>query len=171
MDLPAEARPIWKPDPAWADPLLAVLAAVALLLASLVLVRRQVPPRPVQVGLQGRLAELAFAASRALPSLPPSLLQGLDRANADDRALDPWDAALVALLRADLDRSAGPPPRPPSNLPGPAAPAFGRCWQAAFEEAPLPSAEERVRVRGALGGGWASAVLEARLEQRRGGSG
>jgi membrane protease YdiL (CAAX protease family) len=164
MDTPSESRRPWNPDPAWADPLIALLAVVALLLSSLILVRRQSPPPAVKAGFAGRLAELPFAASRSFPAtraaLSGKMVPVLD---------EPWDrAVLVVLQAAEGGGHQEGMPALAGHLPGPAAEPFRRCWARAFEDAPPASLQDRARVREALGDGWAAAVLEARLERRDG---
>ncbi len=163
MDTPDSRRP-WNPDPAWADPLIALLAAATLLLSSLILARRQSPPPAVKAGLPGRIAELPFAAARAFPAARAALSGKLEQ-DLDE----PWDRAVLGVLRAEEgDAEAGRSLALPAQLPGPSAEPFRRCWARAFERAPAVSAQDRTQVRMALGDGWAAAVLEARLERQDG---
>ncbi len=163
---PADRRP-WNPDPAWADPLLALLAAAVLFLSGLIVARRQAPAPAAGVGLQGRLAELPFAAAKALPAARAALLRSLDQAPAGlDEA---WDRAAVGILLAeDGNLEGGRKLASGVPLAGPAAAPFRRCWARAFEGAGAVPAEDRPKVREALGGGWAAAVLEARLARLEG---
>jgi membrane protease YdiL (CAAX protease family) len=167
MDTPSGSRP-WNPNPAWADPLIALLAVVALLLSSLILARRQSPPPAAGAGLQGRLAELPFAAARALPAGRAALLQRMKQGAV--RGLEePWDRAVLGVLRAaEGDLQEGRRLVSGDTLAGSAGAPFRRCWARAFEGAPAVSEEDRGQVRKALGAGWAAAVLDDRLDQREG---
>jgi len=163
MDIRSDARRPWNPDPSWADPLLALLATVALLLSGLTILRRQNPPPATAAGIQARLLELPFAAARAFPGGRAALLQ---RIRGEQGLVEPWDRAVLGVLLAesgDLEGGRGLTPGP--ALPGPAAEPFRRCWARAFEGAAPVQSGDRDLVRAALGGGWTAALLEAHLDR------
>lgn len=167
MDAPPADRRPWNPDPAWADPLIALLAAAVLFLSILVVARRQAPAPAAGVGLQGRLAELPFAGAKALPAARAALRRSLDQGPAGLE--EAWDRAAVGVLLAeDGDLEGGRRLASGIALAGPAAAPFQRCWARAFEGGAAVPAEDRRRVGEALGGGWAAAVLDARLARLEG---
>lgn len=168
MDAPATAP--WHPDRRWADPLIALLALLALLASlSALRVRNRAAARPAErVTLQGRLAETAFAGPRLLAPGGP-------RRAAQEAApvQEPWDRALVALLKADLDAAT-----PEAGAwveaavpPGRAGDTFRRACAAALGRGPLPTLEERRDLHRRLGGGYGADILEARLKDRDGSGG
>lgn len=156
----------WQPDPRWADPLIAFLALLALLAASLTLTGRQrASHRPAErVSLQGRLLEVVLAG--------PSLLTGRpvtagEWAKAEGQVREPWDRALLQVLRAEL--SPQHPPLPADELPpGPAGAKLQAAYAAAYGVGSLPSEAARQEVRQRLGQGLAASLLEARLLEREG---
>jgi len=164
----APARAPWHPDRRWADPLIALLSLLALLAAILSLgVRQQRSRRPSErASLQGRMTEVGLAGPRILTGRGPT-----DREwrRAEAQLKEPWDRALLAVLKAEL----GGPNE--AKAPQSAAPAgasgdtFRRACLAAYGEGPLPSRAERDTVHRHLGGGHAAALLEARLLDREGG--
>ena len=169
MDTPSGSRRHpWNPDRAWADPLIALLAVVALFLSSLILARRQSPPPAVKAGLAGRIAELPFAAAKAFPAARTALLGRLKH-DPGAGLVEAWDrAALGVLVAEEGDLEGGRKLALDGTLPGPAQAAFGRCWGQAFEGASAVSEGDRSETRTALGNGWAAAVLDARLEGKGG---
>ncbi len=170
MDL--DPRTAWHPDRSWADPLIALLALLALLAAGLTLqVRRQSIQRPSeQAGLQGRLMEVALAG----PALVGRETSSRDWARAQSQLKEPWDQALLSVLRAEqgarkgtVSKATVPPPMPA----GPAGERFQRAYLAAYAGGSLPDRADRAELHRRLGRGYAAAVLEARLRDREGGSG
>ena len=159
----------WHPDRRWADPLIALLALLALLAAgSTLLVRKQAASRPAaRVSLQGRLTEVALAG--------PGLLAGGGRkapdwTKAERQVQAPWDRALLAVLKRELAEAPPlPAPAEPPVPEGPGGAPFRRAWQAAYEGAPLPDRTDRAEVRRRLGNGYGADLLEARLLDREGG--
>lgn len=168
MDAPATAP--WNPDRRWADPLIALLGLLALLASlSALRARDRASARPSErATLQGRLVETALAGPRLLA--PGARRPGMGEAG---RVKEPWDRALVALLKAELDPSEGDP-RPwieASMPPGRAGDAFRRACLAAHGQGPAPSADERRDLHRRLGAGYGADLLEARLLDREGGNG
>ena len=160
----------WQPDRSWADPLLTLLALLALLAVGFTLrARQQSARRPSErAGLQGRMLEVALAGPRLLTGGKGSA-QEWTRAEAQLK--EPWDRALLAVLKTELsDRKDAASPRPESAAPaGPAGERFRRVCLAAYADAPLPARAERDEVRHRLGNGYAADLLEARLRDREGG--
>jgi len=152
----------WQPDPRWADPLIALLLTLTCLVAGLTLrARARMATRPSeQVSLQGRLLEVAL--------MGPEVFLG--RASAWERSLpqaDPWDHALLTLLRRE--GIAGAPWQSPFPVPsGQGREALLRVIRAAYEGGPLPSAADRAEVHRRLGHGYGADLLEARLQDRQG---
>ncbi|HJW73398.1 MAG TPA: type II CAAX endopeptidase family protein [Geothrix sp.] len=155
-----EPRTPWQPAPRWADPFIALLLILACLAAGLSLfTRAKVAERPSeQVSLQGRLVEVALAAPQVLLGQKPKAAEW-DRAAA--RLSDPWDAALLVVLRTELEpeaKSALP------KLPSRGGEALHRVYLAAYEHGPMPSAQDRAETRRRLGRGYSASLLEARLQ-------
>lgn len=162
----------WKPDRTWADPLIVLLALVAVVLSWVVLQRRSDPPPPLRAGMRGRMAELPVAAGWIFgPKGDPFLKPGDLRQTA--RTLtEPWDRAVAGVLLADQgDLPEGRRLALDGERPGPAAADFQRCWERAFEGGPAVSPRVRAAALEALGNGWAAGLLEARLDARDGGDG
>jgi len=167
----AEPRAPWKPDRSWADPLIVLLALLALLASSLSLTSRKAAlQKPAErLSLQGRLSEVAL--------MGPGLVTGLggrapDWIKVEGQLQEPWDRAMVAVLKAE----SGAQPQsallwiPNATPTGSGGPAFKRACLAAYAEGPMPSQAERLEVQKRLGQGHAAALLEARLQDReRGG--
>lgn len=167
----------WQPDRSWADPLIALLALLAILAAGFTLrVRHQGARRPSErVSLQGRLTEVALAGPKLLMGAKSQAPQW---AKAERQLKEPWDRALLAVLKAELNEQE----RPGANSPEAAAPAgaapegppgdsFRRACLAAYAGAPLPERAERDEVHRRLGDGYTADLLEARLLDREGVSG
>lgn len=154
-----EPRTPWQPDPRWADPFITLLLALACVAAGLsLLTRAKVAERPSeQVSLQGRLMEVALAAPQVLLGQKPKPAEW-DRAAA--RLSDPWDAALLVVLRNELEPDAKPKAAFP-NLPSRGGEAFHRVYLAAYEHGPMPSAQDRAETRRRLGRGYSATLLEA----------
>jgi membrane protease YdiL (CAAX protease family) len=156
----------WHPDRSWVDPLIALLAILALLAAGFTLrARRHSAGRPAErAGLQARMLEVALSGRQVLSGRDAA---DKDWAKAEVQLKEPWDRALLAVLQQERKHAA-------SALPG-AAPsgsageAFRRAWLAAYGEAPLPDQAVRTEVHRRLGGGYAADLLEARLRDREGG--
>jgi membrane protease YdiL (CAAX protease family) len=167
-----EPSPSWQPDRSWADPLIALLALLALLVAGVALrARQQSARRPSErVSLQGRIMEVALTG--------PKLLAGRDTAardwaKAEARLAEPWDRALLAVLKQELAGPQAAATARPDLLaapPGAAGERFHQVCLAAYGEGALPIRADRDEVRHRLGGGYAADLLEARLRDReRGG--
>jgi len=163
-------RTPWHPDRSWADPLIALLTLLALLAVGLTLLaRRQSAMRPSErVSLQGRMVELALAGPRLVTG---RAADAKEWAKAAAQATEPWDRALLAVLKVELEgRKEGGllPPEAPAPA-GPAGQQFRRVLQAAYAGGPLPDRAERDEVHRRLGKGYAADLLEARLRDREGG--
>lgn len=155
----------WQPDRAWADPLIVFMAVLVLFLAGQVLLRRAAPAPLQRAGLQGRMAELPFAAERLLGQGPAGLFGSYDPGRVARTLGEPWDRALVGVLAAERgNRVLGRRLASEGDLPGPAAAAFRGCWARAYEGGAEVTSDERLLVRQALGNGWAAGLLEARLD-------
>lgn len=159
----------WHPDPRWADPLIAFLALLALLAASLTLQgRRRADQRPAeQVSLQGRLLEVVLVGPSLLtgrPARPEAWIK------AEGQLREPWDQALLRVLRAETGQT--PTARTLEELPPEVAgTALGAAYAAAYADGPLPGAQARLDVRQRLGRGYTADLLEARLLTREGQAG
>ncbi len=160
----------WHPDRRWADPLIALLALLALMAAGFTLLaRKQAARRPAErASLQGRLTEVALAG--------PGLLTGSKRkapewAKAEAQLTEPWDRALLAVLKAESAAPAGEAaiwidavaPAGAANL------GFRRVCLAAYAGAPMPDRADREEISRRLGQGFGADLLEARLRDREGG--
>ncbi|MFN7958306.1 MAG: type II CAAX endopeptidase family protein [Holophagaceae bacterium] len=166
----SEPRPSWQPHRSWADPLIALLALLALLAAGFTLrVRQQGSRRPAErAGLQARLLEVVLAGPRTLVGRP---VAAKEWAKAEAQLKEPWDRALLAVLRAELDGGKTPAPdgEPDMTPPGPAGDRFRRACLAAYARGHMPTPAERLELHRRLGDGYAADLLEARLRDREGG--
>ena len=157
-------RAPWNPDRRWADPLIALLALVALLAAAFTLLARAgASHRPTErVSLQGRMLEVVLAGPRLLTGAP---VAPKEWARAEDQLKEPWDRALLAVLMAELgDADAA---RHLAGTPtGAAADPYRKAFAAAYEDGPLPDRAARDETRRRLGSGYAATLLEARLLDR-----
>jgi hypothetical protein len=160
----------WHPDRRWADPLITLMAALALLAALFTLLARQAQgSRPAEgASLQARLMEPLLEGPRLLGATLPVGGASMDKAQAQLKA--PWDRALLSVLAADegnlaLGRTLAQAPQ------GPEGAAFRTAWQAAYAGGPLPDPATLRDLRHRLGDGYAAALLEARLLDRTGGDG
>lgn len=165
----SESPASWHPHRSWADPLIALLALLALLAAGFTLrVRQQGARRPAErAGLQGRLLEVALAGPRAFTGRP---VAAKEWTKAERQLKEPWDRALLAVLKAELGDPAAPAlDDPGAARVGPAWERFRRAYLAAYAGAPLPTAGDRLGVHRRLGDGYAADLLEARLLDREGG--
>ena len=166
----APLRHSWHPDRRWADSLIALLALLALLAAGFTLAaRRHSARRPAErASLQGRLLEVVLGG-------PDLLLHrggpSRDWARSESQAREPWDRALLAVLRAELGEQAEPAERwlAATTPAGAGGPGFRRVCLAAYVGAPLPSDADRTEVHRRLGDGYAADLLEARLRDRESG--
>ena len=160
----------WQPDRRWADPLIALLATLALLAAGLSLLSKQARAgRPAdQASLQGRLMEPILAAPRLLGTRLP--LGGASFGRAQAQLTEPWDRALLAVLAAEAgDLAQG---RALAGAPrGPWGDRFRAAWAAAYDHGPLPAAPPGPELAQRLGRGYAAAMLASRLADRAGGNG
>ncbi len=161
----------WNPDRRWADPLIALLAALALLAAVFTLLARQAQASRPEPGasLQARMLEPLLEGPRLLGAPRPPL-GGTSLAKAQAQLTAPWDRALLSVLAAEqgdlaLGRTLAQAPQ------GAAGEAFRKAWTAAYAAGPLPDAAALHGLRKRLGNGYAAALLEARLLDRRGGNG
>ncbi len=160
----------WQPDRSWADPLIALLAILVFLAAGFTLRARQSSARrPAErVSLQGRLTEVALAGPRLMTG---GLGRAPEWAKAERQLKEPWDRALLAVLKAELSSDkhpggVGPAAAAPADGPGN---SFRRACLAAYAGAPLPDRAERDEVHRRLGNGYGADLLEARLMDREGG--
>jgi len=166
MDRPGPAP--WNPDRAWADPLIATLVLLILLLGGWNLRARRAhghaPASAAQVSLQGRLADLALAAPRLLGATTGAALAGRDPRTSLSR-LTGWDQAVLAVYAGDQ----GELPRGETLAAGAPGP-FPAVWAWAYAgRGPAPDPETLRRVRQGLGSGYAAGLLEARIATRQGG--
>ena len=163
-------RQSWHPDRRWADSLIVLLALLALLVAGLTLSARQHSARrpSERASLQGRLLEVALGG--------PGLLlhrggPSRDWSRTESQAREPWDRALLAVLRAELGEQKEPTERwlDAATPSGAGGPGFRRVCLAAYAGAPLPGRTDRTEVHRRLGDGYAAELLEARLQDRESG--
>lgn len=166
---PTPASP-WQPDRRWADPLIVLLATLAILASLLTLLSKQIQARKpaARASLQARLAEPMLFGPRLLGARMP--VQGASLARLDAQTAAPWDRALLAVLAAE----SGDLPRARSLAQAPLGPegdAFRAAFQAAYGNGPLPPGLDAAALSHRLGDGYAAALLEARLQDRRGAGG
>ena len=163
----------WQPDRRWADPLIVLLATLALLAAGFTLMsKRSRSARPAnRASLQGRMMEPLLSAPRLLGARIPFRGESLTAAQA--QLTEPWDRALLSVLTAEAgDRAAARDlALGPKGPQGPWGERFRTAWTAAYDQGPLPDAAFRPELRQRLGNGYAAALLEARLLDRTGGNG
>lgn len=168
MDL--DTRTSWHPDRSWADPLIALLALLVLLAVGFTLrARQQSAMRPSErVSLQGRITEVALAGPRLLVGRGTTAREWT---KAEAQLKEPWDRALLAVLKAELDRQEENPIDWVNLVapPGPAGERFRRVCLAAHAGAAMPDRTQRDEVHRRLGNGYAADLLEARLRDREGG--
>jgi len=93
-------REPWNPDRSWADPLITLLALLALLAAGFTLsARKEAFRRPsVRVSLQGRLTEVALMGQVLLPGHG---IKTSDWTKVESQLTEPWDRAMLAVLKAE----------------------------------------------------------------------
>ena len=164
------SRTSWQPDHSWVDPLIILLALLSLLAAGLALrLRGQSTRHPLEhAGLQGRMMEVALAG----PGLLGRQVSTREWARAEAQLKEPWDQALLTVLKAEQPTSkqaGGPSPGPKAAPAGPGGERFRRTYLAAYSGGPLPDRADREDVHRRLGNGYAADLLEARLRDREGG--
>ncbi len=159
----SDPSPSWHPDRSWADPLIALLALLALLAAGITLLsRHRSAQRPSErASLQGRMLEVTLAGPKALAGREAS---AKDWAKSEAQLKEPWDQALLAVLGAELNgQKELKPSATPTGAPGE---RFRRVWLAAYTGESLPEPAFREDIHRRLGGGYAADLLEARLLDR-----
>jgi membrane protease YdiL (CAAX protease family) len=165
----SEHRQPWNPHRSWADPLITLLALLALMAAWFTLsARREAFRHPSErVSLQGRLTEVALMGQTLLPG-PGG--KGPEWGKVESQLKEPWDRALLAVLKAEgRDQGEAASGWIDQAAPaGPGGPAFRRVCLAAYAEGPPPSGADREDIRRRLGRGYAADLLEARLLDRDG---
>lgn len=163
----AEPRAAWQPDRSWADPLIALLALLALIAAGYTLAaRKQGARRPAErASLQARMTEAALAGPKVFTGRAAA---ERDWTKAAAQLKEPWDRALLAVLKAELGGPSGQLQdwAARSAPEGTAGDRFRRLCLAAYDGAPVPSPAERAEVRRRLGSGYGADLLEARLRDR-----
>ena len=165
-----DSRASWHPDRAWVDPFIALLALLALLATGFTLRARQRGSlRPAEhAGLQGRMMEIALAGPAILGRETPAR----DWAKAEAQLSEPWDRALLAVLKAEQDLGHGASLREPDSMAVPVGVAgehFRQAFLAAYAGGLRPDRAAREDLRQRLGNGYAADLLEARLRDREGG--
>jgi membrane protease YdiL (CAAX protease family) len=160
----------WHPDRSWADPLITLLALLALLAVGRTLrVRQQSARHPSEsVSLQGRIMEVALSGPDFLPGHRPG---SRDWTKAETQVKEPWDQALVAVLKAESSQEKPTDPRWVDGMAptGPAGERFKQVCRAAYAGGPMPNRADRDEIHRRLGNGYAADLLEARLRDREGG--
>ncbi|WP_257313370.1 CPBP family intramembrane glutamic endopeptidase [Geothrix fuzhouensis] len=159
----------WHPDRRWADPLIAFLALITLLVVNFTLHTRQVAnDRPsARTSLQGQMLEAALAGPRLLDG---AKVGQKEWSRARTQLVEPWDRALLAVLMAELGD-----PDEARALVAEGSPAgiggehFRKAFAAAYGNDPIPDTPSREDVRRRLGNGYTATLLEARLQDREGG--
>lgn len=153
----------WIPDRAWADPFIASLALLIVLMVSS-LHRQTRATAPAQqsagVSIQGQVMDIALGGARFMGGAAPA---GAGRGGKG------WDAALMAVYAAER----GDPAQAQAlvkDLPEPGGNAFRSVLAWAYEGAGTPPPPSiAAHCARALGNGCAAKLLEARLAQRAGG--
>jgi membrane protease YdiL (CAAX protease family) len=155
----------WNPDRRWADPFIAtlILLLVVLVGGQTRLRRQRVPAPDRQVTLQGRLEDLALSGPKVLGALGrPALARKSLQAAAKDTHQG-WDQAVLAVHAAEN----GEPElgqRLAQAAPGPDGDAFRVLWRRSYQGGTtLPGPQDLPRVQTALGQGYAARILAARL--------
>jgi membrane protease YdiL (CAAX protease family) len=161
----------WNPPRRTADPLIATLILLILLLVGeQARLRRARPAVPdSQVSLEGRIEDLSLSAPRVLgPMLGRQLPRPSSFAQLAGRIQSPWDRAILAVqLGEEADPAAGADLA--RALPGPAGPAFEQAWNYAYAgTGTAPGGQDLQRVQQALGQGYSARILEARVVARSG---
>jgi len=162
-------REPWKPDRSWADPLITLMALLALLATVFTLSARKVASkRPSErVSLQGRLTEVALMGQVLLSGQET---KASDWTRVESQLTEPWDRAMLAVLKAEQSE-----PGEDAGVwidrvtpVGSGGPAFRRVCLAAYAHGAAPSRTDREESRRHLGKGYTADLLEARLLDREG---
>ena len=166
----SDSKASWHPDRSWVDPLIALLALLALLAAGFTLRARQMSARrpSERASLQGRMMEVALAGPKLLIG---RAVADKDWAKAEAQLKDPWDRALLDVLKKELNDPKNSHPMAPEATPvplGPPGERFRQVWLAAYAGAAMPGRVSRDEVHRRLGSGYAADALEARLLDREG---
>jgi len=167
----SEPQSSWQPDRSWADPLIALLALLALLAAGFTLrAREQGARRPAErASLQARMLEVALVGPQAFLGRP---VAAKEWTKAETQLKEPWDRALLVVLRAELGEAQPPSPsldEVGAARLGPASGRIRRAYLAAYAGGPMPTPGERRDLHHRLGNGYAADLLEARFLDREGG--
>jgi len=160
----------WHPDRRWADPLIALLALIALMAAGFTLRARQEGiHRPSgRTSLQGQMLEAVLAGPRLLGG---ARIAPKDWTRARAQLTDPWDRALLAVLMAELGDPAEAHGLVAEGIPaGIGGERFRRTFSGAYGNTPVPDTATREDVQRRLGNSYTAALLEARLRDREGGT-
>ena len=157
-------REPWKPDRSWADPLITLMALLALLATVFTLSARKVASkRPSErVSLQGRLTEVALMGQVLLSGQET---KASDWTRVESQLTEPWDRAMLAVLKAeqpDAGEDAGVWIDQVTPV-GSGGLAFRRVCLAAYAHGAVPSRSDREEIRRRLGKGYAADLLEARF--------
>jgi membrane protease YdiL (CAAX protease family) len=154
----------WIPERAWADPFIASLALlIVLMLSSLHRQNHRAsapPPQPASVSIQGQVMDVALGGARFMGGATPA---GAGRGGKG------WDAALMAVYAAERGETSQARALV-KDLPEPGGNAFRSVLAWAYEGAGTPPPPGiTAHCATALGNGCAARLLEARLVQRAGG--
>jgi len=124
--------------------------------------RKEAFKRPSErVSLQGRVTESALMGQALLPGHG---IRASDWAKVESQLKEPWDRAMLAVLKAEQsDQGAGGAWIDQATPGGPGGPAFRRVCLAAYAHGAAPSPTDREDTRRRLGRGYAADLLEARL--------
>ena len=162
-------REPWNPHPSWADPLITLLAVLALVATIFTLsARKAASKRPSeQVTLQGQLTEVALMGPGFLPGHGTKTA---DWSRIEAELKEPWDRAMLAVLKAERTDPGGDARAwiDPVTPRGPGGLTFRNACLAAYADGPLPSRADRDELRRHLGKGYTADLLEARLLDREG---
>ena len=163
----------WNPERSWADPFIAALLLVILLLAGTQPRFRRTGPAPpeTRATLEGRIqdAVLGGARTEALASLKVWSLPGASVAALARGHRTGWDQALLAVHAAETG-DLGTGARLIQDAPGAAGEAFRQAWTWCYRATGAPPGTQALQeVQKALGDGYAARILEARMLARSGG--
>jgi membrane protease YdiL (CAAX protease family) len=155
----------WNPDRRWADPFIAtlILLIVVLVGGQARLRSQRVHPPDLQVTLQGRLEDIALAGPKVLGALGrPALARKSIRVAAAETHPG-WDQAVLAVHAAENgETELGQ--RLAQTAPGPVGATFLTLWRRSYQGGTaVPGPEDLRKVQTALGNGYAAQILEARL--------
>jgi len=162
----------WNPERSWANPLIAMLVLLILLLiAGQPRFRKAHPALPdAQVTLEGKFQDAFLGAAKAkeLGALKGLHLPGTSIPALASGGRTGWDQAMLAVHAAeagDLDTGG----QLIQGAPGPTGELFRQSWNWCYRNAGSPPGLEFQAVGKALGNGYAARVLEARLRAKAGG--